>query len=87
MEKAAEQAAKDTPAVRAEVSRIGKERHAAEMKKVSLKTSVTVHTRLFSIFDIDKSVLHRQPRELRKLTYSICRPLRKVQKGRRNESS
>ena len=44
MEKAAEQAAKDTPAVRAEVSRIGKERHAAEMKKVSLKTSKSLCT-------------------------------------------
>ena len=31
MEKAAEIAAKETPAVRAEVSRIGKERHAAEI--------------------------------------------------------
>ena len=39
MEKAAELASKDTPPVRAEVSRIGKERHADEMKKVSLKTS------------------------------------------------
>ena len=51
------------------------------------KLKVTLHTRLLSIFDIDKSVLHRQPREFRKLTYSICRLLRKVQKGRRNVSS
>ena len=42
MEKAAEIAAKQTPAVRAEVSKIGRERHVAEMKKVTENLMFTV---------------------------------------------